>query len=244
MNDTLAVVALEHPGRDAPQMAPFSERSHRVNLTALASTLALLSSNLLAVGVLATKYTSYTSGQYGISFQYPIDWTLKEGEVELAFGDLGQADSALPHGVTVATVVPPHLGDAVDSFFQVRVDRRPSQHECYQSSFSGEEYYNPQTPSIRTRRYPTVRFGAVQFTEAQESNASAGHGNVSRYFHTFANGMCYEFQLGLNWEQESPDETEDAFAPMKDVLASVTIRQPTDSFVAPRSAGATLVRKR
>lgn len=177
------------------------------------------------------KYSTYTNERYGISFRYPSDWSLKEGSVELDWGYVGHADNALPHGVTVATVeLPSGQGDIVLCFVQVRVDRHATGRECYQSSFldEGEGFYSPQTPAIRARRYPTVKIGAIQFTEAQESNAGLGHVVVSRYYHTFENGICYEFQLGRNMPPPSPDGIEDAFAPMKDILGSVTIGHPTE----------------
>jgi hypothetical protein len=191
-----------------------------------AAALALVGWSALA-GPYPTKYKSYENQEYGISFRYPSYWYLKEGKTKVDFGDLGFADSALLHGVTVATVeLPDSITHRVDSFFQVRVDRRASQRECYESSFSSEGYFNPQNPQSETERFAAVRIGAIQFTEAEEANASAGHGDVERYYHTFANGICYEFQLALGWEQPSPDETEDAFAPLKDILATVAIGPP------------------
>src|ERR1700720_2974309 len=52
------------------------------------------------------KLATYTSETYGFSFQYPSDWTLKEGdEAKLNWGYIGQVDVHLPQGVTIAAVV-------------------------------------------------------------------------------------------------------------------------------------------
>jgi hypothetical protein len=52
-----------------------------------------------------------------------------------------------------------------------------------------------------------------------------GHDAVSRLYHVFRNGACYEFQLGIyeNPQMSSEDELEDTFSELKDVLATVTI---------------------
>jgi hypothetical protein len=227
--------ALEHLGRDAPQMAPFSEGSRRVNLTALAASLALLSSNLFAVGVVAAKYTSYTSGEYGFSFQYPNDWTLKEGDrVKLSWGYGGPVGDSLPGGTTVVFVNSPPFSWEDQSgrwlfatqFLQVSIEAKLTPEQCYQSSFAG-----CQTPELDDPqgKFPTVKLGENQFTEAAHGGVGLGHQNISRYYHTFRNYLCYEFQLGSNemWTMGSSDELEDDFSELKDVLATVKFSTPT-----------------
>lgn len=208
-----------------------------MNLTALAATLALLSSNLLAVGVVATKYTSYSSKEYGLSFRYPIDWTLKEGDkVKLSWGYGGPVDDSLPHGRTVVFVNGPplHWEDQserfllVMQFMQVSVEAKLTPEQCYQSSMT-DLRTNDLDDADAQGKYPTVTMGENQFTEGAYGGVGLGHQNVSRYYHAFRNNLCYEFQLGSNemWTMRSPDELEDDFSELKDILATVKFSTPT-----------------
>jgi hypothetical protein len=55
-----------------------------------------------------SKLSTYTNKTYGVSFQYPSDWTLKEGdEAKLNWGYLGEVEVHLPQGVTIAAVQMP-----------------------------------------------------------------------------------------------------------------------------------------
>ena len=79
----------------------------------------------------------------------------------------------------------------------------------------------------RLWNFPTVKVGAIQFTEAEENNAGLGHEAFARYYHVFQNRTVLWFQLGLNQNFGSPDEIEDGYAELKDILATLTIRSTT-----------------
>jgi hypothetical protein len=74
-----------------------------------------------------SKFSTYTNQTYGFSFQYPREWTLKEGgRVKLSWGYLGPVEPALPHGVAVAAVVIPYE----PNFVSVSVDTTLTDSEC------------------------------------------------------------------------------------------------------------------
>ena len=167
----------------------------------------------------------------GFSFRYPSEWIVKEGDqVNLNWGYLGLVGNSLPDGVTVMALELPSPSSSdqsftqhgiVDKFLKVSVDTGLTPVECNRLAFHGLEESQP------TGNFPTVKVGAVQFTEAEEDNAGLGHEAFARYYHVFQNRTCYEFQLGLNQNFGSPDEIEDGFAELKDILATVTIRPIT-----------------
>jgi len=178
------------------------------------------------------KLLTYTNKAYGFSFRYRRDWIVKEGDqVNLNWGYLGLVGNSLPHGVTVMALELPFgpspsdqsftQNGIVEKFLKVTVDTGLTAVECNRSAFHGLEELQP------TGNFPTVKVGAVQFTEAEEYNAGLGHEAFARYYHVFQNRTCYEFQLGLNQNFGSPDEIEDGFAELKDILATVTIRPTT-----------------
>jgi hypothetical protein len=178
------------------------------------------------------KLLTYTNKAYGFSFRYRRDWIFKEGDqVNLNWGYLGLVGNSLPHGVTVMALELPFSPSPsdqsfsqhgiVEKFLKVTVDAGLTPVECNRSAFHGLEELQP------TGNFPTVKVGAVQFTEAEEDNAGLGHKAFARYYHVFQNRICYEFQLGLNQNFGSPDEIEDGFAELKYILATVTIRPTT-----------------
>ena len=194
-------------------------------------TFAIVPKSSLAAG-LKSKVSTYTNQTYGFSFRYPSEWIVKEGDqVNLNWGYLGLVGNSLPHGVTVmALELPSGLSPSdqsftqhgiVDKFLKVSVDTGLTPVECNRLAFHGLEEIQP------TGNFPTVKVGAVQFTEAEEDNAGLGHEAFARYYHVFQNRICYEFQLGLNGNYGSPDGFEDGFSELKDILATVTIRATT-----------------
>jgi hypothetical protein len=176
-----------------------------------------------------------------ISFQYPSDWILKEGDqVDLTWGYLGVVGNSLPNGVTVAAVsapVEPPDDTAALEFLQVRVDRNITSDECNQSSFA--DLQKPGIPGTHLEAtFPTGQVGTIQFTEAQFADGGLGHQAISRYYHVFRNHACYEFQLGLDetWTlRNSDDDLEDDFSELKDILATLTFRSLQTEVKAPPS---------
>jgi hypothetical protein len=181
-----------------------------------------------------SELSTYTNQTYGFSFRYPSDWTLKEGDqVKLDWGYLGPVRDSLPRGAIVAAVVFPFDRSAPTGwttptqFMKVSVDTSLTSVECNRSAFHGLEEIQAEPG-----KFPTPKVGAIQFTEAQEYNAGAGHKAFARYYHVFQDRTCYEFQLGLNEDLGSPDEIEDGFSELKTILATVTIRP---AIIAPHS---------
>ena len=178
-----------------------------------------------------SKLLTYTNKAYGVSFQYPSDWTLTEGDqVKLSWGYLGPVDDWLPHGVKVAAVEMPsdsYRGtDFGGAFLKVSVDSTISLLECHRSAFRDWKEVKPQ-------EYPTVWVGENQFSEEDEDDAGMSHQRTAEYYHIFRNQACYEFEFGLSTNGYGAVENlkrvngGDVFGKLRAVLATVTIRETT-----------------
>jgi hypothetical protein len=178
-----------------------------------------------------SKLSTYTNSVYGVSFRYPRDWTLTEGDqVKLSWGYLGPVEDWLPHGVKVAAVeMPRDLYRGTDfggAFFKVSVDTTLSLLECHRSAFRDWKEVKPE-------EYPAVWVGANQFSEEDEDEAGMNHQRTAEYYHIFRNQACYEFELGLSTAGYGAVENlkkvngGDVFAKLTAILATVTIRQTT-----------------
>jgi hypothetical protein len=189
---------------------------------------------LPASGVAASsksKLSTYSNKAYGVSFQYPSDWSLREGDqVKLSWGYSGPVEDWLPHGVKVVAVeTPSDLYRGTDfggAFLKVSVDTTLTLLECHRSAFRDWK-------EVKPGEHPTVWVGENQFSEADEDDAGMGHQRTADYYHIFRNQTCYEFELGLSTNGYGDVENlkrvngGDVFGKLTAILATVTIRQTT-----------------
>ena len=161
-----------------------------------------------------SKFSTYTNQTYGFSFQYPSEWTLKEGDrVKLSWGYLGPVEPALPHGIAVAALVIPYK----PHFVSVTVDTTVTDIECNRSVFSGLEDAQPEPG-----KFPTVKVGENQFTAAIQKNGGLSHQAFAQYYHVFENRVCYEFELGVVGSDEmTENKKNEEFRVLKAILATV-----------------------
>lgn len=179
-----------------------------------------------------SKLRTYTDKTYGVSFQYPSDWTLTEGDQvkELSWGYLGPVNDWLPHGIKVAAVAMPsdsYRGtDFGGAFLKVSVDTTLTLLECHRSAFRDWELVKPD-------EYPAVWVGDNQFSEEDEEDAGMGHQRTAEYYHIYRNEACYEFELGLSTAGYGAVENlksvsgDDVFDRLMAILATVTVRERT-----------------
>src|SRR5271156_5431915 len=161
-----------------------------------------------------SKFSTYTNQTYGFSFQYPSEWSVKEGDrVKLSWGYLGPVEPALPHGIAVAAVVIPYE----PHFVSVTIDTTVNDSECNRAVFSGLEDAQPEPG-----KFPTVKVGENQFTSAIQNNGGLSHQAFAEYYHVFQNRVCYEFELGVVGSVEmTEDKKNEEFRVLKAILATV-----------------------
>ena len=133
---------------------------------------------------------------YGISFNAPQGYLLKEGELsdmDLGLGYLGSIPMEFsgPGGVRVATVEVPrgaHSGtDFLNAFLTVSAFPNSTAEQCAQ--FSPELNY--AQPPLRQK------IGGVDFVGIPNSEAASMHEYFGKYFHGFSEGTCYEIGYGI-----------------------------------------------
>jgi hypothetical protein len=178
--------------------------------------------------------SSYTNPLYGVSFRYPKNYSLKEGDqanAEWARLQPIAMNFAEPGGSTLTVVELPNRlyadTDLASAFFTVSVNTGLNRASCGQFASSNPgparaeasgEQGDPAPPaaasplpasSIETAKADPL---AGPSTEVESSGDPGAKHADTKYYHVFENGTCYEFALGF--ETTAPDK---AAGPIKAV---------------------------
>ena len=144
----------------------------------------------------AATSLEYSNEEYGVAFDAPKGYLLKEGELpemDRGLGYLGPIPMhfAEPGGVRLATVEPPeglHLGtNFVNEFFTISAHYGSSDALCAQFNISEDSLGAPVTRSI----------DGIEFHGFAEHSAASMHQYSGIYLHTFTNDTCYEIGYGV-----------------------------------------------
>lgn len=194
---------------------------------------------------------SYVNREYGVSFSFPRQYSLRSGdEAQLSWGDLGpfQMDFVHTGGVTLAGVELPANSypgtDFKSAFVNVSVNPGMTLEACAQFAFPEP---NAGVDPASTEKIAKVKFGAIEFSEVENSTAAMMKQTDAKYYHAFSNGACYEFALELgtegngNVEGITPVDREQVFGKLEKILATVKLQSAVvpETEVPVRSAGVT-----
>jgi len=174
---------------------------------------------------------TYTDASSGVSFLYPRKALLISGDKtnsELS----GVSDAAMnfvqPGGATIATVALPGTSypgtDFATAFFNVNVNRSLSQPEC--EHFAFVDTRNPDGEPVDAEK---VKVGATEMEMTSNFSANAIKQAETQYYHSYENGACYEYVLGLGTEGFATEggvlhvNRDDVFAKLEKILATVKI---------------------
>ena len=144
----------------------------------------------------AATSLEYVNEEYGVAFDAPKGYLLKEGELpemDRGLGYLGPIPMhfAEPGGVRLATVEPPqglHLGtNFVNEFFTLSAHYGSSDALCAQFNISEDSLGAPVTRSI----------DGIEFHGFAEHSAASMHQYSGIYLHAFTNDTCYEIGYGV-----------------------------------------------
>jgi len=144
----------------------------------------------------AATSRQYSNEEYGVAFDAPKGYLLKEGELpemDRGLGYLGPIPMhfAEPGGVRLATVEPPqglHLGtNFVNEFFTVSAHYGSSDTLCAQFNISEDSIGAPVTRTI----------DGIEFHGFAEHSAASMHQYNGIYLHAFTNDTCYEIGYGV-----------------------------------------------
>ncbi len=144
----------------------------------------------------AATSLQYSNEEYGVAFDAPKGYLLKEGELaemDRGLGYLGPIPMhfAEPGGIRLATVEPPqglHLGtNFVNEFFTVSAHYGSSETVCTDFNISAESRGAPVTRTV----------DGIDFHGFNEHSAASMHQYSGIYLHAFTNDTCYEIGYGV-----------------------------------------------
>jgi hypothetical protein len=182
---------------------------------------------------------SYVNRQYGVSFTFPRQYSLKSGDAaQLSWGDLGpfQMDFVHPGGVTLAGVTLPANSypgtDFKSGFVNLSVNPGMTSEACTRFAFpepkAGTEQSSKDTTGTDTST--KVKIGDMEFSQVENSTAGAMKQTDAKYYHAFNNGACYEFALGIGTESDGNVEgvtavdRKQVFGKLEKILATVKLQ--------------------
>jgi hypothetical protein len=132
---------------------------------------------------------TYQNANYGISFDYPNNWTVKSGNA--AEGDYGLYTQYDPNAVSLITVeIPSSLYPGTNlegAYFNLSVDKQLSQSQC--SALNSQ-------PGPNNIPGGTITIGGVTFNWYAAGGVAAGTDEFTENYSGYTNGICYEFNLG------------------------------------------------
>jgi hypothetical protein len=144
----------------------------------------------------AATSLQYSNEEYGVAFDAPKGYVLREGELpemDRGLGYLGPIPMHfdVPGGIRLATVEPPqglHLGtNFVNEFFTVSAHYGSTEAVCSDFNIPAESRGAPVTRTV----------DGIAFHGFAEHSAASMHQYNGIYLHAFANDTCYEIGYGV-----------------------------------------------
>ena len=144
----------------------------------------------------AATSLQYSNEEYGVAFDAPKGYVLKEGELsemDRGLGYLGPIPMhfAQPGGIRLATIEPPpgmHLGtNFVNHFFTVSAHYGSTEVACSEFNVPAESQGAPVTRNV----------DGIEFHGFQEHSAASMHQYNGIYLHAYTNDTCYEIGYGV-----------------------------------------------
>ena len=133
-----------------------------------------------------------------------------------------------PGGVTVATVALPggsYPGtDFASAFFNVNINRKVSEQEC--ARFAFVDTRNADGEPVDAEK---VKVNSTDMEMTSDFSGSAVMQAETQYYHSYENGTCYEYVLGLGTagygtkDGVEPVNRDQVFAKLEKILATVKV---------------------
>ena len=177
---------------------------------------------------------TYSDANSGVSFLYPRKFALASGDKaqsQLAAVSMNDVpmNFVQPGGVAVATVALPGSSypgtDFASAFFNVNVNRSVSEQEC--AHFAFVDTRNADGEPVDAEK---VKIGSTDMEMTSDFSANAIEQAETQYYHSYENGACYEYVLGLGAagygtkDGIGPVNRDEVFAKLEKILATVKIK--------------------
>lgn len=179
----------------------------------------------------AATSLQFSNEEYGVAFDAPKGYLLKEGELPQMDRGLGYLGPVPMHftqegGVRLATVEPPtgiRLGtNFVNEFFTVSALYNSTAESCSALDIAPEFRGAPVTRTV----------DSIAFRGTEENAAASMHEYTGIYLHGFANETCYEIGYGVATIGDGPArnlkrvDPQKLMARLEQILDSVRIAPP------------------
>jgi hypothetical protein len=177
---------------------------------------------------------TYSDANSGVSFLYPRKFALTSGDKaapRLAATSMNEIPMNFVQsgGVAVATVALPGNSypgtDFESAFFNVNVNRSVSEQEC--AHFAFVDTRNADGEPVDAEK---VKIGVTDMEMTSDFSANAIKQAETQYYHSYENGACYEYVLGLGTKGFATEggiehvNRDEVFAKLEKILASVKIK--------------------
>jgi hypothetical protein len=187
---------------------------------------------LFGLSITASAQLKYSDTKYGVSFQYPKGYDLKEGALaheDTGMGYLGPTpmEFVAPGGVRVVTIETPNGSypgtDFVNAFFTVSINPYLTNAEC--EKFTDDRALAPRKEHVK-------KISGTKFQGVGIGFGGLGHQFSGVYYHGFSGGSCYELGYGVATagygavDGMEHIDTAEVFSILEKVLGTVTMRIP------------------
>lgn len=151
---------------------------------------------------------TYVNGTYGVSFSYPVKYSLQAGD--------GKSSTPVPANfvkagaIEIASVDMPESSytdtDFTAGLLNVSVNPGITAEECAQFVSTTSDSKSPDAKSGDAPKPETVKIGSNEFTVVEQMNEETTHQADVKYFHVFKNGACYEFALDVETSRKTDED--------------------------------------
>ena len=171
--------------------------------------------------------TTYSNPEYGLSFRYPREYALEEGEVDEHSFFLRRQEDLEPDTKLLATLLIPEDGYPNTTFehasLQVLVHEGLEQGSC-------RELVDPENGAFGEKSVRAINVENAPIWWSEEKSSADGTQIVEREYAAFLGGRCYEFyavvavgELADADGGERPADPEKILRQLEKILVSVRV---------------------
>jgi len=168
----------------------------------------------------------YVNSDYGVSFNYPVKYSLQSGDKLNALPVTYLKEGALQ----VAAVDMPADSypetDFTAALLNVSVSKDMTSDECMQ--------FNKPSKEAGDAKSTIVKLGSNEYSVFEQINGEGDNKSDLKYFHLFKNNACYEFALAVDTTDKPEDMAQvdrgKVFQQLEKILTTARIKdlQPTE----------------